>query len=310
MDEAWRLTPLRAWPRLPVQGVYRCTPADFVVEECLQPGEAGGEHLWLWLEKTGQNTAWVGQQLAHWAGITARDVGWAGLKDRHAVTRQWFSLYLPGREPPALERLQMEGVRLLHSLRQPCKLRPGAHAGNRFTLVLRQLQGDHALLEQRLRDLQQTGFANAFGPQRFGRGGANLECLQQALQRGYPRSKDSRMISTGRAWLFNEQLRLAIENHHWQQERGWLWGRFHRDHQPDAIQQAVRARYPQLCIWLEGLRMNAAARSYRVKADDLQWQWLAEDVLQLCFSLPPGSFATALLAELGDFVDGAGTALA
>ena len=273
----------------------------------MQPAEAGGEHLWLWLEKTGQNTAWVGQQLARWAGIRVRDVGWAGLKDRHAVTRQWFSLYLPGREPPAPESLQIEGVRLLRGLRQPCKLRPGDHAGNAFTLVLRQLRGDHGLLEQRLQDLQRQGFANAFGPQRFGRAGANLERLQQALLRGRPRRNDSRMISTGRAWLFNEQLRLAIEKEDWRQAQGWLWGRFHRDHQPDAIQQTVRACYPQLCAWLEGLRMNAAPRPFSVRAEGLCWQWLDAEVLQLRFTLPAGSFATALLAELGTFRDGAGT---
>ncbi len=299
MDEPYCYHPVRAWPELDVRGFYRSSPEDFQVEECLEPGPAGGEHLWLWVEKRGQNTAWVGQQLARWAGVGPRAIGWAGLKDRQAVTRQWFSIHLPGQDDPPLDTLAVTGVRVLNTVRQPLKLRPGDHAGNAFSLVLRSLRGNRASLEERLRGLAQAGFAHAFGPQRFGRAGGNLRALQQQLQRGRPRRRDGRMISTGRAFLFNEQLRQAIARQVWETGEGWLWGRFHRDHAHSAIQQRLRQQYPVLCHWLEGLGMNATPRPYRVQPVDLHWQWLSEDCLQLVFRLPAGAFATALLAELG-----------
>ncbi len=295
---------VRAWPPLPVTGVYRSQPADFRVDEQLQPrDEDAGEHLWLRLEKTGQNTAWVGRQLARWAGVSPQAVGWAGLKDRHAVTRQWFSIHLPGQSAPAFETLEMEGVRLLEHRRQRNKLRPGMHAGNAFVLRLRQVQGPRQRLEERLKLLTERGFANGFGPQRFGLRGNNVTALAAWLERGGRGRGSGRLISTGRAILFNRMLQRAIESGQWPQGEGWLWGRFHRDHEAGALEQAVREEYPLLCRWLEGLGMNAQARPLRVRPQGLCWHWPRKDELELRFCLPAGSFATAMLLELGRWRD-------
>ncbi|MFN7552163.1 MAG: tRNA pseudouridine(13) synthase TruD, partial [Pseudomonadota bacterium] len=126
----------------PLAGVLRSTPEDFEVEEDLgfEPSGAG-EHLMLWVEKRGANTEWVARQLARVAGIAPVGVGFAGLKDRHAVTRQWFSLHLPGREAPDFAAAAIEGVRGLDARRHARKLPRGALAGNRFRIVLRELRG-------------------------------------------------------------------------------------------------------------------------------------------------------------------------
>ena len=302
MIEPGPFQPLRAWPVQGVRGTFRHRQTDFQVEECLQPGPESGEHLWLWLEKCGQNTAWVGSELARWAGVQPRQVGWAGLKDRHAVTRQWFSIHLPGRPAPA-HPPDIAGVRVLGQCRQPVKLRPGMHAGNRFTLCLRHLRGGRVELEQRLQRLRDEGMPNAYGRQRFGHQGHNLWHLQRRFERGRPGKRDGRMISTARAWLFNRQLADALADGNWQAGTGWLWGRFHRDHRFSQGELRLRAQHPQLCRWLESLGMNAEPRPFRVLPGQMRWTWLQEDSLQLDFRLPPGAYATVLLDQLGEFRD-------
>ena len=101
-----RYTTLPQWPHAyPASGAsasLKVLNEDFIVTELpLQPPCGEGEHIWLDVEKNGANTAFVAQQLAEAAGVQERDVGYAGLKDRHAITRQWFSIYLPkGRRHP------------------------------------------------------------------------------------------------------------------------------------------------------------------------------------------------------------------
>src|SRR5690606_2388592 len=129
----------------------RVAPEDFDVTE-IDGFEASGagEHLLLTLEKRGMNTAFVARLLAAWAGVDERAVGFAGLKDRHAVTRQRFSVQLPGREAPDIAALEQEGLRVLAQSRHRRKLPRGALAGNRFVLTLRQVEGAHDAVEARL----------------------------------------------------------------------------------------------------------------------------------------------------------------
>ena len=109
---------------------------DFAVTEELGFDFSGdGEHHYLFVEKRGANTEWVSRQLAAFAGVAVRDIGYAGLKDRHAVARQWFSV--PGRQAPVWEGLDVDGVQVLETARHRRKLRRGAHSSNRFSLVLR-----------------------------------------------------------------------------------------------------------------------------------------------------------------------------
>src|SRR5690606_6499281 len=158
-----------------MRAAIRSRPDDFIVEEMLGFEPSGqGEHLFLTIEKRGANTHWVAQQLARWAGIPEHAVGYAGLKDRHAVTRQAFTLHLPGREEPALESLAIPGVDALAVHRHQRKLPRGALRGNRCTLTLREVAGDADAIEQRLCQVASRGVPNAFGEQRFGRDAGNV----------------------------------------------------------------------------------------------------------------------------------------
>ena len=151
-------------------GTIRTHPADFFVDEVLgfEP-DGAGEHLFVQIEKTGANTPWVASRLADMAGVSPRDVSYAGRKDRHAVARQWFSIWLPGRCDPVWDNADIEGVQILKSMRHGRKLRRGALAGNCFVIVVRQLEGPQSELEKRLLHIRDSGVPNFFGPQRFGR---------------------------------------------------------------------------------------------------------------------------------------------
>src|SRR5262245_9538661 len=119
----------------PVTGVLRSEPADFRVDEELGFAPTGsGEHAFLWIEKTGANTEWVARRLAEAAGVAPVAVGYSGLKDRHAITRQNFSVHLPGRPDPDWSALVIAGVRVLASSRHDRKLKRGTHRGNRFRI--------------------------------------------------------------------------------------------------------------------------------------------------------------------------------
>src|SRR5690606_8089881 len=158
----------RAWGGPVLEAVMRSAPEDFFVEEVdgFQPS-GSGEHLLLTVEKRGLNTAEAARRIARWAGVAEQGVGYAGLKDRHAVTRQRFSVHLPGREAPALAALEGEGLRVLGQARHARKLPRGALAGNRFVLVLRQVRGEKAAVDARLDQVAEQGVPNWFGAQRF-----------------------------------------------------------------------------------------------------------------------------------------------
>ncbi|GEK72163.1 MULTISPECIES: tRNA pseudouridine(13) synthase TruD [Halomonas] len=216
-----------SWPRVldahfgaPRPGGYRATPEDFQVEEQLgfEP-EGQGEHLWLWLEKRDLTTAMVARRLARACEVTQRDVGYAGMKDRHAVTRQWFSVHLPGREAPDdLEaRLADLPLTLLEVTRHPRKLKRGVHAANRFRLRVTGEALTDPHLAERWAWLCHHGAANYFGPQRFGADGRNIHRAAGVLARGW-RKRDDRegmLLSAARSYLFNELLAARIEAGDW-----------------------------------------------------------------------------------------------
>jgi tRNA pseudouridine13 synthase len=157
-----------------VTGRIKSTPEDFVVEEVpayLPSGE--GEHLYLWVEKRGLNTVDAARALATALDTPFAEVGWAGLKDRHAITRQWLSFHCT--KTPRPEDLALEGVRVLSSARHGNKLRTGHLRGNRFSLRLTDVPEGHEVQAQAcLERLQQRGLPNYYGSQRFGHGGRNL----------------------------------------------------------------------------------------------------------------------------------------
>lgn len=196
----------------------RAVPEDFVVEEELGfAPDGGGAHRLLWVEKRGANTLFVARSLARLAGVRSDDVGFAGLKDRHALTRQWFSVPATATVPAA--GVEGEGFRVLHAAAHSRKLRRGALAGNRFELRLRGFSGDAALLAARVQTVAVRGVPNWFGAQRFGRGGSNLDDVARWLAGGaVPRGRDARafLFSAARGLLFNQVLAARVGDGSWE----------------------------------------------------------------------------------------------
>ena len=128
----------------------RSTPEDFVVAEIdAFPPTGTGEHLLLTVEKRGMNTAFAASRIAQWAGVPEMAIGYAGLKDRHAVTRQRFSVHLPKRVAPDIAALESPDLRVLAGSWHAKKLPRGALGGNRFELVLREIDGERSAIDAR-----------------------------------------------------------------------------------------------------------------------------------------------------------------
>jgi tRNA pseudouridine13 synthase len=158
-----------------IAGKIKSTPDDFEVEEIPAYQPCGqGDHLYLWLEKRSMGAEYFIRQIARCLEISAGEVGTAGLKDRHAVTRQMVSV--PASAEPLVNRLDGQGIRVLNVSRHGNKLKSGHLHGNRFRIQLRGVVPEastrlHPLLAQ----LRQDGWPNYYGPQRFGRDGETVK---------------------------------------------------------------------------------------------------------------------------------------
>ncbi len=168
-----------------IGGRIKMVPEDFEVEEipAYQPSGAG-DYLYLWIEKRGMGAEYFRRQLAQQLGIPAGEIGTAGLKDRHAVTRQMVSV--PAGVEPRLSQVEGDGIRLLRVSRHGNKLRPGHLHGNRFRILVREVVPEAGtLLEPLLARIRGEGLPNFYGPQRFGRDGETvLLGLGSAARRG------------------------------------------------------------------------------------------------------------------------------
>lgn len=195
-------------------GVLKASAEDFrVIEDLGYAPDGEGEQLLVRIRKNGCNTRFVAEALAKFVGIHPRDVSFAGMKDRHAVTEQWFCLRIPGKITPDLTAFELTGVEVLESARHRRKLRTGALQGNAFTLVLRQIS-DRDAVEQRLQLIARDGVPNYFGSQRFGHEGNNLTMAQRWAAdeiRVRERNKRSFILSAARSAMFNQVVsdRLA-----------------------------------------------------------------------------------------------------
>jgi tRNA pseudouridine13 synthase len=323
----------------PVRGVMRAQLEDFFVDEVLgfEP-DGEGEHVLLQVEKRNTNTQWLADQLAGFAGIPKRDVSYAGMKDRNAVTRQWFSLGLAGAPEPDWDNLPIDNVRVLQHARHRRKLRRGALQGNRFHLLIRELQGDLDALQTRLQLIAQQGVPNYFGEQRFGHHGANLQQAEAMFQgkRIKDRHKRSLYLSAARSFLFNELLSQRVASGDWDraitgdvmllagsnsyfvpeandptiQQRlvsfdihpsGCLWGKGDTPARLKAaeLERTLAETHPVLCHGLEQAGLKQERRALRLPVADLQWNLaVAEQTLDLRFTLPAGAYATTVLREL------------
>jgi tRNA pseudouridine13 synthase len=300
----------------------RTTPEDFQVTEELGYEFTGdGEHDFLWIEKTGANTDWVSTQLARFAEVPARDVGYAGLKDRHAVTRQWFSV--PRWHSPDWSLLEVSGVQILDVQRHNKKLRRGAHRANHFRIVLR---GDGiaehaAVLETRVQVIREQGVPNYFGEQRFGRAGNNLALADVfAAGKRLPRHKRSIAISTIRSFVFNEYLHTRVVDGSWNLLRAGDKANLDGTgsvFDVEAIDEELTRRCAAMDIhpagelvgdgsdcenekWRAALakaRVEPGTRSLRLRVADLDIE-AGVDAVTLSFGLTRGAFATSVLREL------------
>jgi tRNA pseudouridine13 synthase len=292
-------------------GRIRCSPQDFVVTELLEIEFSNdGEHDWLWIEKTGANTAWVAGQLARHAGLKERDVGYAGLKDRHAVTRQWFSVRRPSGEGTDWDVFEAEGVVVLEQHRHQRKLKRGAHKGNAFRIAVRSADVDthRDALTERLQAIDEQGVPNYFGEQRFGRDGANIELGRSVVAgRRVSRHKRSIGISALRSLEFNNELSARIEAGTWNKlisgDKANLEGSrsiFDIDEPTPELEQrcAEMDIHPTGTLpGFENLRVELGYRPLRMRVSNLDWE-IDKDALWLEFSLGRGSYATAVLREI------------
>ena len=201
------------------RAVIRARPEDFEVEEALRfEPDGDGEHAFLKIRKRGLNTRKVAQTIARQAGARTDDVGYAGMKDRNAIAVQWFSIGLAGRSEPDWSALEDDSLQVLQATRHKRKLRPGQLQENFFRITLRQIDGDAEEIDSRLDRIRASGVPNYFGPQRFGRDGANLEAARE-LFRGDRRVRDRKLkgifLSAARAEVFNQVLSARVAAGSW-----------------------------------------------------------------------------------------------
>ena len=309
--------------------------ADFVVKEQLGYDMSGdGEFVAVKVRKTDCNTLFVGEQLAKFAGISARNMSYAGLKDRKAVTEQWFSLQMPGQPTPDFSQFSLEGVEILDVTRHQRKIRIGSLQGNHFEILLRNAEETDEL-KVRLDFLAKNGFPNYFTEQRFGRDGNNLT---QALRwangeiKVKDRNKRSFYLSAARSEIFNlilskrMELNLAQQilvgdvlqlngSHSWfvvdesedlaqlqqrlAQQDVLLTAPLIGEEEKSAVdfEHEIFAQHQALFALMRQERMKAARRPILMQPQQFQWQF-EPNGLRLQFDLPAGSYATALIREL------------
>ncbi|ALO34004.1 pseudouridine synthase [Colwellia sp. MT41] len=195
------------------RGLLRSQITDFKVFEQLPFLPCGeGEHLFVHLRKTGANTLFVARELAKYFQVKEQLVSYAGLKDRFAVTEQWFGVHVPGKKSYNLDDLRIEGVEILSYQRHNKKLRTGALTGNRFELILREVSAIKALTK-RWQKIVEQGVPNYFGEQRFGIGGGNIERALALFsgQKVKDKKKRGMYLSAARSHIFNAVLNERIE---------------------------------------------------------------------------------------------------
>ena len=210
-----------------LSGVIRSCPEDFQVDEIQQFTPSGkGEHVWLHIQKTGENTDWVAGLLAKIAEVPRKDVSYAGLKDRNAVTTQWFSVQMPGREAPDWQTQLPKSIKVLEEKRHDRKLKRGALEGNSFKLIIREFEGEEAELKESVEHIKEQGIPNYFGEQRFGfydethNCGSNIRKAEQWFKGEFKvksRPKRSIYLSAARSWIFNYILSERVKQGTWNQ---------------------------------------------------------------------------------------------
>lgn len=319
-------------------GAIRVEPEDFVVREWLGFDPDGeGDHWLLKVRKRGANTHWVVKQLSRLAQIHQRDIGFAGLKDRHAIAEQSFTV--PVRSAIGSDWLAVtgDGFEVIEAVRHRRKLKRGALKGNDFEIVIREFAGDVAVLAARVAAVAADGVPNYFGPQRFGIAGGNLQRardLFNATSDVYDRVQRGFALSAARSAIFNAVLASRVADRTWNSMRagdvasldgsnsifpvdqvdalindrcerqdvhpsGPLWGKGDLASRGDVAIEEQRISNT-LAPFGDGLAragLEQERRPLRLRVSDLHWTQSGEQI-RLQFRLPRGAFATAVLHEL------------
>lgn len=324
------------------QGCIRAEVEDFFVQEQLgfEPSGAG-EHVFLWIRKRSTNTNFVAEQLSKLAKVHPKDVSFAGMKDRHAVTEQWFCVRMAGKADPDWQQLNDDCIEVLRVVRHAKKLRRGTLKGNLFRIKFRNVE-NMAGLAARFEQLVAQGVPNYFGEQRFGHDGKNLEeaLAMFAGKRIKNRNKKSLCLSAARSYLYNQIVSQRLAAHQLNPLAGdvvmlqgsnsffhvpeWtpellerlqsgdvglsapLWGRgtLPSTMQAQALEQAMAETLAPYAQGLEaaGLEQDRRRMLLHPEASSIEIDAVAQSV-EVTFELPSGCFATSLLRELITYTD-------
>lgn len=292
----------------------------------------------LFIEKTQKSTDDIARLLSRHFNVTPTDVSYAGIKDVQGIARQWFSVWLPGVSDVTEDTFGGEGFRVIEHTRNSKKLRRGAIQYNHFDIIVRHLDGDLGLLEQRLQQVCELGVPNYFGPQRFGR---RLDNVQRAVdwferkERIKSRFLRSLLLSAARSFLFNLVLAERIEKNQWNQAlagdvmmldgshsvfdcpevgddlqqrvvendvhpTGPLWGSgsLRTTGYVAELELAIANAYPTVVGGLLDNGLKQERRALRIRPASLRWEFSTRDSLRMEFELPAGAYATSVLREI------------
>jgi tRNA pseudouridine13 synthase len=322
-----------AYEKPNVKGIIRENASDFQVKEILSfKLDEAGEHVWIYLEKTHQNTAWVAKQLALHYEIPIAKVNWSGLKDRHAITSQWFSFPYPIKNelPPLPE---IPDVKILLIQRHSKRIRLGTHEKNHFFIRCKNLEGSLESINDKLETIKKYGVPNYFGEQRFGHNLSNLHSASAWFLGQIRPRKDLRsmLLSAARSYLFNEHLHNRITQLSWRKiqddefcmfstSNSWFRG---NPIEKEDLQKRLDAgeihttgplwgkgsisdseiylseQYPITTRGLEENDLDYQRRSLILIAESIEWKLdLENKSLDLSFFLESGAFATSILREI------------
>ena len=324
-----------------LNGVLRQSPTDFRVDELLgfEPSDEG-PHALLRVEKTGINTLDLIAMVARSANIGTRDIGYCGLKDRHAVTSQWLSL--PRKRAEDAAQWSGEGWRVVETRFNQRKLKLGAHRCNKFVIRITDLDGDMSDLTSRIERIAVDGVPNYFGAQRFGHDGDNLRRARRMFVDGVELNRRQRRfaMSAARSWVFNRVLSRRVAAQTWTspmpgeplsldgsrsffmpkvEDRediagrlvlldlhpsGPLWGAGDMPclGECEAFEREAVAPLDWVTQGLADAGMRQERRALRLKVEDLDAQ-VDDNAVTLRFTLTKGAFATAVIHALAR-VDG------
>lgn len=319
-------------------------PDHFQVTEIpAHPPGGDGAHLWLEVERRDMNTGYVARILARVLGVAVREVGYAGLKDRHALARQWFSAPVADPSSALVDELEAAGLRVIACARNARKLQRGALAGNRFRILVQIDDADAAALECACQRIARDGVPNYFGPQRFGHRGQNVQRAREMLCAGV-RVRDRYLrglyLSAARSALFNTVLAARVTASTWRRllpgevvaldgsasffvagtvdaaleqrlhafdvhPTGPLWGDGPSPARDEAaaVELAALRGCEPLLVGLAAARLEHARRALRAAVTFSSVRPVPGVGWWIEFTLPPGTYATVVLREAFELHD-------